>query len=217
MAVLVIDCPHCPATNSSFVVKWSSHIPSKNQSFSYSAATCGACSRPVCFMAQNKNGTSHIPTAYEGLIEDNFIISTVWPVRSATLAPLHLPPLVKIRYLEAEDSFERAKWNSAVAMYRSTLDIATKGMDGVPEGTFFKRLVWLAENHVITPDIRSWADHVRVEGNAALHEPEQFGGQDAKALRFFTEMFLRYVFELPGEVKKFRAEPESVTPPTAKT
>jgi hypothetical protein len=50
-------------------------------------------------------------------------------------------------------------------MYRPALDIATKGMDGVPkDATFFKRLEWLRENHKITPDIRSWADHVRVEG-----------------------------------------------------
>jgi len=70
----------------------------------------------------------------------------------------------------------------------------------------FKRLEWLHENHKITPDIRSWADHVRVEGNAALREPEEFGEGDAKALRFFTEMFLRYVFELPGAVEEFRGK-----------
>jgi hypothetical protein len=92
-------------------------------------------------------------------------------------------------------------------MYRSALDIATKGLEGVPaNATFFRRLEWLHENHKITPDIRSWADHVRVEGNAALHDPEEFGEGDAKALRFFTEMFLRYVFELPGAVGEFRGK-----------
>jgi hypothetical protein len=100
-------------------------------------------------------------------------------------------------------------------MYRSALDIATKGMNGVPAGTFFQRLVWLSDNHAITPDIRSWADHVRVEGNAALHDPEEFAEGDAKSLRFFTEMFLRYVFELPGAVREFRGEPPQITPPIA--
>ncbi len=98
-------------------------------------------------------------------------------------------------------------------MYRSALDIATKGMEGVPEGTFFARLKWLHEHHAITPNIHDWATHVRVEGNAALHDPEEFSEDDAKALRFFTEMFLRYVFELPGAVREFRGEPESKTPP----
>ena len=131
-------------------------------------------------------------------------------------APPHTPRPVKIRYEEGEDAFERGKWNSAVAMYRSALDIATKGMDGVPKGTFFERLKWLHEHHAITPDIHSWATHVRVEGNAALHDPEEFSEDDAKALRFFTEMFLRYVFELPGAVREFRGEPESTTPPMEK-
>jgi hypothetical protein len=99
-------------------------------------------------------------------------------------------------------------------MYRSALDITTKGMTGIPTGTFFKRLEWLHQNHGITPDIKAWADHVRVEGNAALHDPEEFAENDAKSLRFFTEMFLRYVFELPGEVRAFRGEPEQVTPAT---
>jgi hypothetical protein len=100
-------------------------------------------------------------------------------------------------------------------MYRSALDIATKGLPGVPQRVdFFHRLEWLHDNHRITPDIRSWADHVRVEGNAALHDPEEFAEADAKALRFFTEMFLRYVFELPGAVREFRDEFDQTAAPT---
>jgi len=109
--------------------------------------------------------------------------------------------------LEGEDAYRRESWNAAVAMYRSALDIATKGLDGVPDKiTFFKRLEWLHKEHRITPDIRSWADHVRVEGNEALHDPEDFTQEDARPLRLFTEMFLKYVFELPGEVAAFRTE-----------
>ena len=99
-------------------------------------------------------------------------------------------------------------------MYRSALDIATKGMEDAPKGlTFFNRLGWLHDNHRITPDIKAWADHVRIEGNESLHDPDEFTEADAKPLRFFTEMFLRYVFELPGEVRAFREEPvpESAT------
>lgn len=90
-------------------------------------------------------------------------------------------------------------------MYRSALDIATKGLDGVPAGqNFYNRLKWLHDNHRITPDMKSWADHVRIEGNEALHDPEDFEEADAKPLRLFTETFLRYIFELPGEVAAFR-------------
>lgn len=115
------------------------------------------------------------------------------------------------RFIEGEDAFRRHNWNSAVSMYRSALDIATKGMENAPTGTFYKRLEWLNQNHRITPDIWSWASHVRIEGNAALHDPEDFDAEDAKTLRLFTEMFLRYVFELPGAVKEFRERSEKKT------
>lgn len=91
-------------------------------------------------------------------------------------------------------------------MYRSALDIATKSLEGVPEKqTFYKRLIWLRDQGRITEEMKTWADQVRIEGNDALHDPEDFEESDAKPLRLFTEMFLRYVFELPGEVAAFKA------------
>lgn len=94
-------------------------------------------------------------------------------------------------------------------MYRSALDVGTKGLPDVPaKKNFFQRLEWLHQQHRITPEMRAWADHVRIEGNEALHDPEDFSEEDAKPLRLFTEMFLKYMFELPGEVAAFRREPE---------
>jgi hypothetical protein len=177
-------------------------------------AECGACSLPICLVVVAKDpGNREQPANYNGNIEVDWHISDMWPRKVAPSAPPHTPVPVKKRFLEGEDAFKRGNWNSAVAMYRSALDIATKGISGVPQGkTFFERLKWLHENRAITPDMQSWADHVRVEGNAALHEPEEFAEDDAKALRFFTEMFLRYVFELPGAVREFRGEMEAPNP-----
>jgi hypothetical protein len=216
MGVILRNCPHCPAEHSSFTIVWSNPFPNNPAAFNCLAA-CAACSWPICFIAlQTTEGA--IPANYSGNIEPKWHVKEIWPDRKPPAAPQHTPPSVKTRFEEGEDAFTRKKWNSAVAMYRSALDIATKAMDGPPKDvTFFKRLEWLHDNHAITPDIRSWADHVRVEGNAALHDPEQFNEQDAKALRFFTEMFLRYVFELPGAVREFRGEPESATPPMEKS
>lgn len=169
-------------------------------------AVCGACGSPVCFRAQNMQGGPNGPTASNGSIEPPWEVAEIWPSRQPSRSPPHTPGPVARRFLEGEQAYVRESWNAAVAMYRSALDIATKAMPDVPDGaTFFKRLEWLHDNHRITPDIRAWADHVRVEGNDALHDPDDFTQEDAKPLRFFTEMFLRYVFELPGEVEAFRA------------
>jgi Domain of unknown function (DUF4145) len=215
MAVILRNCPHCPAEHSSFQIAWNGQVPLAGHLWNC-IATCGACNGPICFRAAHSNPSlaGHPPTNQPSNIEPNYVVSEIWPTRNVPAAPPHTPDPVKLRFLEGEDAFSRKKWNSAVAMYRSALDIATKAMDGIPpNATFFKRLEWLHENHGITPDIRAWADHVRVEGNAALHDPDEFAEGDAKSLRFFTEMFLRYVFELPGKVREFRGEPPQVTPP----
>jgi hypothetical protein len=91
-------------------------------------------------------------------------------------------------------------------MYRAALDLATKDLQA-QGATFFARLQWLHQNGRVTADIKDWADHVRVEGNGALHDPDDFTEVDAKALRHFTTMFLRYVFEMPGLVTEFRNNP----------
>ena len=142
-------------------------------------------------------------------IEPSYAVSQVWPTMDEVAAPTHTPTSVAKRYLEGEEAFRRKSWNAAVAMYRSALDIATKAMPDVPAArNFYKRLEWLHENNRITPDMWSWADRVRIEGNDALHDPDDFTEEDAKPLRLFTEMFLKYVFELPGEVAAFRVETE---------
>ncbi|WP_426026656.1 DUF4145 domain-containing protein [Brevundimonas sp. TSRC1-1] len=134
-----------------------------------------------------------------------------WPEVVDTQAPSHTPVAVARRFIEGEDAYRRGSWNAAVAMYRSALDIATKGMEGVPAGlTFYRRLEWLHDNHRITPDMRAWADRVRIEGNEALHDPEDFVEEDAKPLRLFTETFLKYSFELPGEVAAYRTQTEEM-------
>lgn len=203
MAILQRNCPHCPADHVAFVIKWAEYV----RGMWSAVAVCGACEMPVVFRTKCTAGGSTNPTTLAANIEPNWEVRKFWPQRASSSAPPHTPPAVAKRFMEGEDAYTRHSWNAAVAMYRSALDIATKAMDGVPKGkTFYNRLIWLHENHRITPEMKSWADHVRVEGNEALHDPEDFLEGDAKPLRLFTEMFLRYVFELPGEVSAFSGD-----------
>jgi hypothetical protein len=208
MAILRRNCPHCPAEHVAFELVYSGTLPQQMLPHIWNCcARCGACNKPIAFVATSIQKSQQSPMQFNGDIEQAWSVPTIWPTRADPNAPPYTPPHVARRFLEGEDAFSRRKWNSAVAMYRSALDIATKSMDGVPDkATFFERLRWLHDNHGITPNIWSWATHVRVEGNAALHDPEEFEADDAKALRFFTEMFLRYIFELPGAVREFRGE-----------
>ncbi|WP_309628829.1 DUF4145 domain-containing protein [Brevundimonas sp.] len=207
MAMMIRDCPHCPATSVAFTIKWNASTSGATQ---IGAATCGACGKLIAFTLLSVGAAAPDPSNIGGNIASIWQVTGAWPSRQAPTVPDHTPNAVARRFLEGEDAFNRHSWNAAVSMYRSALDIATKGLEGVPEKqTFYKRLIWLRDQGRITDEMKSWADQVRIEGNEALHDPEDFEESDAKPLRLFTEMFLRYIFELPGEVAAFTAD----TPP----
>jgi len=203
MGTLSTACAHCQHDRSLLDVVWQLKRGRLWQAY----LICTHCDLGTGFLLEPRNdgALSHGPQGLKGGINSYFKIIRAWPEPHQLVAPEFTPQAVAKRYIEGEDAFARSRWNSAVAMYRSALDIATKGMEGVPAGkTFFKRLEWMFENNLITDNIREWADQVRVEGNDALHEPDEFDEQDAASLRYFTEMFLIYVFEMPGRVAEFR-------------
>lgn len=210
MAVYKSNCPHCATNDVAFAILTSYRIAAGE---TIALGVCGSCHKPLTIHA---HGLETGLEEHRGDITDRFYIEEVWPSAEELAAPRHTPPAIANRFIEGEDGFRRQRWNSAVAMYRSALDIATKGLSGVPKGlTFYKRLIWLHDHHVITSQMKDWADHVRVEGNDALHDPEDFTEADAAPLRLFTETFLRYIYELPGEVAAFRgATPPEVIVPT---
>jgi hypothetical protein len=127
----------------------------------------------------------------------------VWPHREIQGAPIFTPEVPAKRFASAEFNFQNGQHNAAASMYRSCLDLATKALHA-PGNTFNERLKWLREQGRVTADIKDWADHVRLDGNSALHDEEDISKEDATALRHFTTMFLRYVFEMPGLVAQFR-------------
>lgn len=205
MATLSAPCPHCNHDKSLFESVWNSY-PKDGKAQVY--LTCIHCGKGIGIIAEMRRSAAQ-PSEYRGNIEDFYKITSFWPLPRMANAPEYTPKPVATRFLDGEDAFSRGRWTSAVAMYRSALDIATKGMPDVPMGkTFFERLQWLHREGKITQDIKDWADQVRVEGNGALHDPEEFSEGDATTLRFFTEMFLRYVFELPGKVQAFQSQKE---------
>src|SRR4051812_1113483 len=199
MGVFLRDCPHCPATHSTFTITWS-----KWQDDTWRAsATCGACRDAVIAVIAAPHNRD--PSGVTGDIEKTHMtVFATWPARQDAVAPPYTPRSVAARFTDGEFNFQNGRWNAAVGMYRAALDLATKELQA-EGGTFFARLAWLHQKGRVTLDIKDWADHVRVEGNGALHDPDEFTEVDATALRHFTEMFLRYVFEMPGKVAEFRA------------
>jgi hypothetical protein len=204
MAILRTNCPHCRVNHVAAYIVWQDGDAQRK----IFLARCGACSLPITGSALNPFGFDRDFVKSVGDIEiEGWHVLETWPEMVQLTAPVHTPDAIGRRYIEGEEAFRRGNWNAAVAMYRSALDIGTKAMADVPPKlNFFQRLQWLHQNHRITPEMREWADHVRVDGNEALHEPDEFTQADAEPLRLFTETFLKYAYSLPGEVAIYRTQ-----------
>ena len=87
-------------------------------------------------------------------------------------------------------------------MFRKSLDVALKKVHPEGKGTLEKRINLLPDALGITPAMKAWAHNIRDLGNDAAHEEEPFTEDEAKALQSFSELFLTYVFTLPGMIEE---------------
>ena len=84
-------------------------------------------------------------------------------------------------------------------MFRKTLDTTTQQLDAtLKPKKLSQRIEALAASHAITPDMKEWAHEIRDVGNDAVHDEIPFTEEEAKDLHAFTELFLTYVYTLPG-------------------
>lgn len=63
---------------------------------------------------------------------------------------------------------------------------------------FFSYVEYLANNHYVPPDGKTWVDYVRVRGNEANHEIMIMGQTDAESLITLVGALLRFIYELPS-------------------
>lgn len=117
-----------------------------------------------------------------------------------------LPEEIEQLYNEARKCISVNAYTPAVLACRKLLmNIAFN--KGAEEGKKFIYYVeYLNDNHYIPPNGKGWVDHIRVKGNEATHEITSMSKDDAIELLEFTELLLRFVFELPGKMAKYKTE-----------
>lgn len=219
MAVIVRDCPHCGAGYSSLTFLSTAAMPGSEAEFRALLA-CNRCHGPfagVTRPAPDRHVAITDPLKVMGDVEAAGLrVIFLQPKQVKPTAPLHTPDFIGKRFLEAEDSFLRRKWTSAVGMYRSTLDLATKDIatNSLPSAVGLKlaaRIEALAGQNIITKAMRDWGHQIRGAGNDALHDEKEMSEVDAVQMRLFTETFLQYAYELPGEVEERRAQTKAAS------
>ncbi|PCE26239.1 hypothetical protein BWP39_17095 [Paraburkholderia acidicola] len=105
--------------------------------------------------------------------------------------------------MEGADCLGSGRYTAAAAMYRRCLEVALKAFcPDVEAWKLEKRIDKLAAENRITKDLQTWAHRVRLDGNDALHEEEQFTKEAATELAEFTRLLLIYLYTLPEKIKR---------------
>ena len=221
---IVIDCPHCRSLRMTFEVEGESRLHKIVQDYAFCwniFATCRNCSNGVVVILASVDDNAFPPSSFTGNpIEEGFILLQTFPDQRVTKVPEHLNKAIAKDFLEAVDNLKSGRYTSAGMMFRRVLQRSTTALIDNPSAlkskTLKQRVYILADKGIITEAMRDWADIIRLEGNSANHDEEEYGQgeftpEDATQLHRFTELFLTYAFTLPARVMEYhvQSKPES--------
>ena len=206
------DCPHCLSEAAGFTCahQWA------DRSLRFRArvlAICGICNHGIILNVHNRSQQQvpNLPANNLDFPTDPLRILEVSPDKRIDL-PKDVPPNIERFYMQGLVNLRSRNWDAAGAMFRKTLDVATKLI--APEKkakSLFARIEALVAEGLLTPAVGEWSHEIRMDGNDAVHDEEPETPEDAAAIQQFAEAFLKYAFSLPSLVAQNRAKREPKT------
>lgn len=222
MPTLLSDCPRCGATKSTFDVLANNPVASR-----YLRASWHSHYEAYCVCRHCHTGTVFVLVLINQRLADQGELQNFWkssvnlndhfePVSFISIkdfnkakCPEHVPEQVKTAFDEAAASLAIGAHNAACAMFRASIDLATKdlippaGTEGGPTDrqrkTLFTRIQWLIGEGRISQDLEDLATCIREDGNDGVHECS-LGEDDANDNLDFTEALLRRLYTEPTRV-----------------
>ena len=139
------------------------------------------------------------------------------PVRIATIASAisdHVPQRIADLFREANECRQMTWYEAAGAMYRKTLDVATKHIyshdprlsSKEPAQALRVRIKSLGEMQILEPDIVELADVAALDGNDATHDVDPYTAEEAEALEDLTQDLLDRLFVRPARLAAVKAK-----------
>ena len=219
MAHMVLDCPHCGSNKITFDVIGDSPIKNMLRDFVICwnvFLKCRHCQKGVVAILASRDRQLIPPSSFSGnpLNDENFLFR-IYPEQQKPTTPEYLSEAIRKDFEEAVDNLKGGRYTSAGMMFRRVLQRSTTALidntSTLKSKTLKLRVDILAEQGIITEAMRDWTDIIRLEGNSANHDEEEFGqdeftAEDADQLHRFTELFLIYAFTLPARVKQYHEQ-----------
>ncbi|MDA5631099.1 MULTISPECIES: DUF4145 domain-containing protein [Agrobacterium] len=161
------------------------------------------------------SGTGNKPSAYGGELPDLCVGKSA--VRIATTAlelSEYIPERIASLFREANECRQMTWYEAAGAMYRKTLDVASKHIythderlaKKQPAQALRPRIKALGEMGILEKDIVELADVAALDGNDATHEVDPYTKDEAEALEDLTLDLLDRLFVRPAKIAAVKAK-----------
>lgn len=105
-------------------------------------------------------------------------------------------------FREAKECFSISAYTASVMLARKLLMNLSVSFGAKEGGSFASYVDYLNDNGYIPPNGKEWVDSIRRLGNSANHKIEFKTKPEAERIIGFTEMLLRFTYELPGIMKE---------------
>lgn len=213
MASLILECPHCGAEKIGFSVVFDAERTRDRRDGIKrynSLLVCASCEGAIVGIFAKVQPSNYAVPA--GCPSDphhhGYHLEESHPKPTPSRIPAHATDALKNYFGQAADAARRGNWDASGAMSRKVVDVSTQqllGAEAKKFGNIQGRIDALAAKHALTPDLQEWAHQVRLGGNDAAHDEDPFTQPEAEELLDFVELYLTYVYTLPGRLAERKA------------
>lgn len=213
MPFIVKNCVRCGVKNIQMIVVGQVSYDANEWEVS---AACTDCKQLSIWRWRSRSGAE--PMKLSGNLEKTDLPADVrGPVRIATTAleiSDHVPERIADLFCEANECRQMTWYEAAGAMYRKTVDVATKHIyatderlkDKKPADALRVRIKSLGEMKVLEMDIVELADVAALDGNDATHDVDPYTADEAEALEDLTMDLLDRLFVRPARLAAVKAK-----------
>lgn len=111
--------------------------------------------------------------------------------------------IYKIYYQALKASQDGVLIDPACSTFRKTIEAILCDVIKEEETHNLKNAIEKAlEQQLIAPQMKEWADEVRLAGNLAAHlKPDELTPEDVVDIKLFTELLIEYIYVIPARIK----------------
>ncbi len=206
MPSLNLECPHCGAERTGFNLE---HETSNTLSSFHTLLICASCGEGIVAVFRRTGASSY--NSPKGCPGDprrhGWALANTYPKPQPSSCPSHTPEALKRLFLQATKALKREDPDASGAMSRKVVDVSSQQLLGEESEKYRniqQRIDALAASGKLTIDLKDWAHQIRLGGNDAAHDLHPFTIEEADELIVFVELYLTYVYTLPGRLKERR-------------